>query len=234
MKTKNILLFAICIACTSNCYSQNWLWAKRAGGADFDLCRSISADVGGNVFVTGYFNSPAIAFGSTTLTNFGNTNAFIAKYGANGTVLWAKSTGGTGDEFGLSVSADAGGNVFVTGWFDSPTLIFGSTTLTNAGVYNAFIAKYDSIGNALWAKSVGGTGRDVCYSVSADVGGNVFVTGNFNSPTITFGSTTVTNAGNYNVFIAKYDASEKALGEKGPPGKGGKKILPKTKVVGEN
>src|ERR1035437_8289200 len=132
MKTKNILLFAICIACTSNCYSQNWLWAKRAGGADFDLCRSISADVGGNVFVTGYFNSPAIAFGSTTLTNFGNTNAFIAKYGANGNALWAKGTGGTGVETGRSVSTDTGGNVFVTGGFTS-SITLGSTTLINNG-----------------------------------------------------------------------------------------------------
>ena len=148
--------------------------------------------------------------GSSTLTST-NGNLFIAKYDASGNVLWAKSTAGAGDDgTGNSVSADAGGNVFVTGYFTSPTLTFGITTLTNAGggggsfPYDIFIAKYDAGGNVLWAKSVGGTGWDQGNSVSADAGGNVFVTGSFSSLSLTFGSPTLTLAGNNDVFIASH------------------------------
>ena len=69
--------------------------------------------------------------------------------------------------------------------------------------------------NALWAKS--GTvdpnspASDVGYGVATDVSGNVYVTGSFNSPTITFGSYILTKVGNQNFFLVKYDASGNVL-----------------------
>jgi len=194
----------------------NVLWAKSAGGTDVDFGNSISADASGNVFVTGYSNSPSLTFDSTiihTNANSGWSDLFIAKYDTDGNVLWAKSVGGTSYDVGMSVSADAGGDVFLTGYFNSPTLTFGSSTLTNTGICNFFIAKYDANGNALWAKRAGGTLVDRGYSISADPAGNVFVAGSFESPTITFGSTTLSKpAGStYPMFIAKYDANGNVL-----------------------
>lgn len=180
----------------------------------------MSVGVNGNVFVTGFFTSSTITFGSITLTNTGSADMFIIKYDANGNVLWAKGIGGTvgGGEGGNSVSADKYGNVFVTGNFYSPTITFGSTTLTNAGNYDMFIAKYDSIGNAIWAKSAGGINGDYGSSVSADADGNVFVTGGFSSPTISFGTTTFTKLGVSKVFVVKYDASGNVLWAKSAEG----------------
>lgn len=191
----------------------NVLWAKSAGGTSNDDGSSVSVDTGGNVFVTGRFEG-SITFGSTTLSNAGRgsrDDIFIAKYDANGTMLWAKSAGGSGYDYSGTSSADIGGNLFVTGMFGSPAITFGTTTLINAGIYNVFIAKYDANGNVLWAQCAGGTGIDAGFSVSADPGGNVYVTGYFKSPTITFGTTTLISAGGYDVFIAKYDASGNVL-----------------------
>lgn len=71
--------------------------------------------------------------------------------------LWAKSAIGTIPDYGYSVSADAQGNVFVTGRFFSPTITFDTITLTNTdssgNTEDIFIAKYDTSGNILWAKS---------------------------------------------------------------------------------
>ena len=202
-----------------NAQTPNWQWAKSAGGTGSAFGLIVSTDAIGNVFMTGYFKSPTITFGTTTLTNAGSNDVFIVKYDATGNVLWAKSVGGAYDERGQSVSTDASGNVFMTGYFISPTISFGTTTLTNTYASNLysdfFIVKYDTSGNVLWAKSAEGAYDDSGQSVSTDASGNVFITGIYYSPTITFGTTTLTKANptsNYSdIFIVKYDASGNML-----------------------
>ncbi len=136
--------------------SGNVLWAKNANGVSTygPIAYAVSTDAAGNVFVTGISNSPYITFGTYTLTNSGNYDLFLAKYDSNGNFLWAKSAIGSGDEGGASVSCDASGNSFITGDFTSPTLVFGSYTLTNMGSNDIYLAKYDPNGNVLWAKKV--------------------------------------------------------------------------------
>jgi hypothetical protein len=73
--------------------------------------------------------------------------------------------------------------------------------------------------NWQWAKSTGGAADEIGYSVVTDASGNVFVTGSFMSPTVTFGNITVTNTNSFgfanNVFVTKYDASGNAIWAKG-------------------
>lgn len=189
----------------------NVLWAKRAGGFFNDGASSVTTDAGGNIIVVGIFENSTITFGTTTLTTEG---CFIVKYDGNGNVLWAKKAGGHPDK-GYSITTDAGGNIIVTGEFYSPTITFGTITLTNVNSTNSFsdffIVKYDGNGNVLWAKSAGGIMVDYGISVTTDAGDNIIVTGSFNSSTITFGSTTLVNAGDCNVFIVKYDSNGNVL-----------------------
>ncbi len=201
----------------------NVLWAKSATGNDDEEGRGISTDASGNVLVTGFFTSPTISFGTTTLNNIDNTgntsDIFLVKYDPLGNVLWAKRAGGMSTDYGYSVSADPNGNVFVTGYFTSPTIIFGITTLTNAGGPDIFIVKYDVWGNVLWAKSAGGNFYDEGESVSTDGIGNVLITGNFQSSPITFGTNTLINTSGANeIFIVKYDPSGNVLWAKSAGG----------------
>jgi hypothetical protein len=202
--------------------SPNYLWAKSAGGTNWDFGQSVATDANGNTFVCGYFKSPTITFGSYTLTNAsaGGEDIFFVKYDASGNVLWAKSAGGTDNDEVYSVATDANGNCFVTGSFDSPSITFGSYTLTNAGGRDIFLVKYDASGNVLWAKSAGGTAEDWDNSVATDANGNCFVTGSFWSSSITFGSYTLMNTGVYDMFLVKYDASGNVLWAKSAGGAG--------------
>jgi hypothetical protein len=191
----------------------NVLWAKSPVGSSSgngdDGC-SVSADPMGNVYVTGYFSSPTIVFGSYTLTNYGTESIFLAKYDANGNVLWAKNSISSFADYGLSVSTDANGNAYIAGTFHSSTISFGSYTLTNAGSQNVFLVKYDVNGNVLWANSsVGFIGNG--SSVSTDAIGNTYLTGNFQGSPITFGSYTLTNTGGLDVFLTKYDTNGNVL-----------------------
>jgi len=70
-------------------------------------------------------------------------------------------------------------------------------TLTNRGYTDMFIVKFDAAGNVVWAKSAGNSSYDFGYSVAVDKSGGCYVMGGFDSPTITFDSTTLTNSNNY-------------------------------------
>ncbi|MFI5151469.1 MAG: gliding motility-associated C-terminal domain-containing protein [Bacteroidia bacterium] len=214
--------------------SGNVLWARSAGGSGDDVAYGVATDLGGNCYITGYFKSSTITFGTTVLVNSGGSipgDVFLAKYDPSGNVLWAKSAAGVGDDSGYGVATDASGNIFITGFFASPTITFGTTTLTNVspGSADVFLVKYDTNGNMLWARSAGGTNGDIGHGVATDASGNVFITGYFEIPSITFGTITLTNTGLLNagdVFIAKYDASgnvlwaERAGGPQGDQGAG--------------
>ncbi len=178
-------------------------WATQAGGTGTDVGYGISALPDGSSIVTGYFRDTA-AFGSTTLTSAGGTDVFTAKMNADGTWAWATQAGGTGTDVGYGISALPDGSSIVTGYFQG-TATFGSTTLTSVGNYDVFTAKMNADGTWAWVTQAGGTGPDEAAGISALPDGSSIVTGYFTG-TATFGSTTLTSAGIYDVFTAKMNA----------------------------
>lgn len=185
----------------------NVVWAKSAGSNYYDNSSGISIDNNGDIFVTGYFSGTVINFDSVALTNSGGEDVFVAKFDADGNIIWANSAIGTDDDNGIGISSDNDGNVFLTGFFASETISFGAITLTGNGYDNIFVVKYDAAGSVEWAKSEGGDDNDEGMNISVDNSGNVFVVGEFESNTITFGSTTLTNSivDYSDIFITKYD-----------------------------
>lgn len=204
--------------------SSNWIWAKNCGSIKDDDGYSISTDVLGNIYVVGNFKGPYTTIGSYNLINTDNTgnssDVFIAKYDANGNVLWAKKVGGPSNDDGKSICTDINGNVYVTGNYIGSHITIESTTLTNSNssTRDIFIAKFDSNGNLLWAKNEGASGDDYSQSISSDSNGNVFITGYFFSTFISFGSVFLFNTDNTgntsDIFITKYDANGNVLWSK--------------------
>ena len=120
--------------------------------------------------MTGTFSSSSITFGSITLNNSGNGgDIFIVKFDANGNILSAKNFGGAGDDIAKSVTVDASGNIYLAGSFSSSSLSLGSSSLSNNGSDDIFMAKLDAGLNAVWAKSAGGNSDDQAASV-AEIG----------------------------------------------------------------
>ncbi len=193
------------------------LWAKTFGGSDGDQGNSLAVDASGNVILTGWFASASMTVSTTVLNNVGTASSdlFIVKYDSDGNLIWAKSTGGSANDRGYAVSCDASSNIFITGWYTSSTINFGTGNLTNAGsaTNDIFIVKYDASGTALWAKTIGGTSADGGRACANDVLGNTYVLASFSSSSINFGTGVLTNAsaGTYDLCLAKYDPTGTAL-----------------------
>jgi hypothetical protein len=157
--------------------------------------------------VTGAFAGPA-TFASTNLTGSGtngSSDIFVAKYDSSGGLLWVRQAGGTNEDQGDAIAADAAGNAYVTGKIFGAA-DFGNTNVIGRGA-DVFLAKYDTAGNLLWARVAGGNNAiygDGGFGVTLDPSGNPCVAGYF-SGIANFGPTNVPTAGLDDIFVAKYD-----------------------------
>jgi len=190
-------------------------WAKGIGGAGGEEGFSIIRDKSENVYVTGYF-SGTVDFdpgaGTTNLFSAGNIDIFITKFDSSGNFIWAKSVGGTGNDFGKSINLDSYGNIYLTGYFNN-TVDFdpgvGSFSMTSAGNFDIFILKLDGSGNFVWSKQIGGSGIDIGRSLTIDNNNNILTTGYF-SGTVDFDPGTPINSltsisVSKDIFISKLD-----------------------------
>ncbi|HOY32958.1 MAG TPA: T9SS type A sorting domain-containing protein [Bacteroidales bacterium] len=195
----------------------NVIWAKNFIGTGWGIGACVAVDNAGNPYVTGYYDGYSLYVDSIILTNYypASNDVFFIKTDMDGNVHWAKSAGGYGFDFGLSVAVDAFGSSYFVGSFKSDSITFGSLTLDNSSLTydDIYIVKYDTDGNALWAINEGGTQHDGANSVAVDAAANLYVTGGFRSPTLTFNNITLTNhyvgiSHMLDIFIAKMKQPE--------------------------
>jgi hypothetical protein len=173
-----------------HCQSQTLEWTRQLGTSEneFNFNKGVSADGLGNVYVSGHTQ------GSLAGPNHGDYDAFVAKYDGGGGLQWTQQLGTSQSDFGLGISADGLGNVYLSGETS------GSLGRPNLGSSDAFVTKYDAAGSLLWTRQLGTSSRDENTTVSADGLGNVYLSGS------TEGSLGGANAGNKDVFVAKYKA----------------------------
>ena len=208
------------------------------GGSDGENNSAITTDASGNVYVAGYSQSSPVVFyatdGTTVLQTMANSNtstqmAYIAKYNSLGSLQHTLRIDNTGDESNTSITTDASGNVYVTGWSSSSSGVRfyatnGTTivqTMANLGsTYVAYTAKYSSVGALLYTLRVDGVGTTEEYNsaIETDIDGNVYVGGYSNGTIASFyainGTTvvaTMANAGGASgsplAYVAKYNSS---------------------------
>jgi hypothetical protein len=188
-------------------------WVRSANATSGSRATGIKVDAFDQIIVGGHFFGSTVTFGSIVLTNSALFDSFIVKYDSAGNAIWAKSIQGPNSEYIRGISADNLGNVVVTGIYFGATIVFDTITLTNSAANNSeiFLAKYDSNGNVLWAKSYGGISGDLSNSIAVDTSGNVIIAGHFGSPTVTFGAFSLTNSGNGDIFVVKHNSSGTVL-----------------------
>jgi hypothetical protein len=181
------------------------VWSTYLGGPERDQGYGIAADSAGNVYVTGATLSGVWVSAGYDPTHVGATDAFVAQLSSAGDKSpWSTCLGGSSDDYGWGIAADASGNVYVTGATLSADWTSGGFDPTHKDVPDVFVAKLSSAGASLWSNYLGGAGKDWGYGVAADSSGNVYVTGTTDSAGwATGGFDTTYHGGDSDAFVAK-------------------------------
>jgi hypothetical protein len=189
----------------------NLAWVAQAGGNGQDTGRGVAVTNSGDVYFAGGFYETATFGTNTTLTSAGSDDAFLAKYDANGSLLWAQRGGGTDGDGAWNVATDLGGNAFVVGTFRGVAL-FGALPLQSRGFSDLFAVKYNPGGTVAWVQQIGAGGFDYGRGVAStlEAGAALYVTGSFEN-TILVNQDVLTSAGFSDVVVARIDPLTGAL-----------------------
>lgn len=193
------------------------LWGTYYGGSNIDNFRKIALDNDGNVYVAGIFQSSGMATSGTYQVNSnGKLECLLARYNnSNGTLKWATYFGGSNDDTPQGLGVDDNFSIYLSGSTNSSSNIATSgahQTQLNAGsstgVYDAFIAKFDTSAIRVWSTYYGGSAVDHSGELVIDNAGNIMLTGSTASTTniATQGAHQASSGGNnsFDAFFAVF------------------------------
>ncbi len=204
----------------------NAIWANNYGDSNDCGTSAVAVDTNNDIYLTGFFNGATLTLSNQIITNSStavNYEIFIAKLQANGTPIWAKNIQGADGqtEFAQNLTTDSQNNLIIHGdfWGAESTLTFNeSIELTGNDAINYFIAKYDTNGDALWAKT-GDSDDNTCEtrgraSIITDNDDNIYAHIYFEGDNYNFGDYTLTSTcsgDDLNSFILKFDSDGNEL-----------------------
>jgi hypothetical protein len=164
--------------------------------------QDFALDSQGNIVLSGNYSGTA-TFGSISLTSAFpvakatedalDGNAYLAKVSPQGTVLWAQSLGGSGDDFPTAVAVDSADNILLA-------TISGQNYLSTSNGLST-LQKLSPDGAGVWSTGVAPDG--VYLATAVDPSGNVYATGYFGSGQ-DFGGGAITSIAGLEPFIVKY------------------------------
>jgi len=209
-------------------------YAGFVGGIGSDRGTSIAVDVLNRAYITGETDSASSSFptgvGFAGLTSFdsspnGLSDAFVARVAADGLSLnYAGYIGGSLADKGNGITVDGDGNAYVVGDASSDGNSFpggnglgvlpGPGQLQRGG-FDAFVAKINSLGNALlYAGFIGGIAEDRGNAIALIPGCanscEVYITGETSSLEASFPVSVgpdLTHNGGVDAFIAKINSN---------------------------
>lgn len=180
--------------------SGSLVWRKAFGYSGIGSTTITSIDVAESLVVDNSDNAYVVGYGGTVaefevdISQYSpNSEILILKYNSDGSIVWKRSIGGVGIDYGFDISKDSSDNLYICG----STTHESTFTFKTFGLYNGFIAKYNSSGTLQWQRGLGSRGIEHANGIDTDSSGNVYVVG-YNIPQESTKS---------KLFLAKYNSS---------------------------
>ena len=210
--------FVLAWACTSRASSgPTLLFSTYFGGSNSSVATGIAVDSSGNIYVTGWTESPNLPVKNAIQSGFGgNVDAFVAKFDATGsTLVYCTFLGGSGDDRSFGIAVDGTGSAYITGWTYSANFPTAGSPAQGklVGGRDAFVAKLSPAGDRLiYSTFLGGLGNEAGRGIAVDASGNAYIGGETTSSNFPMLSPVQSNLkGPQDGFVAGLDSTGKLL-----------------------
>ena len=163
----------------------------------------VVADREGNLVLVGFFQG-ALDLGAGPVQSNGRYDVLVAKLDRTGALLWSRSFGDSGEQFGSAVAVAPDGSIVIAGEFNG-SVDFGGGPLVSAGAEDIFVAKLDRDGGYLWAQRFGDADSQTADAVALTSDGGVVLAGHFDG-TLELTAEPLTSAGGQDILVLRLAA----------------------------
>jgi len=181
------------------------VFSRAFGGPGEERAVAIVGHPSGDYTLTGAYSDGA-DFGAGAVSEAGMTDSYVARYGADGTLRWAQTRGGSdGFDYGFQIGA-AGEDAIVADYFGSTMIdeMYGPQSVEGITWIHA---RYAADGTIPWAHgylSAMTTRAVIAFDIDVDAMGRVQMAAFQLSPTLDLGGGPLTSAGAADIAIASY------------------------------
>ena len=184
-------------------------WQKTFGGSDDDRATAIVQTLDGGFAVLGFAKSKDIAVSE----NAGSKDFWLLKLTSNGNLLWEKSFGFSGADYGTDLIETKEGGFLITGVLDvsaSDGQGSAKSTATKHSGGDYWAIKTDNTGALEWSRFFGGSFTEVPLGVLETDAHNFVIVGSSDSKDFNISN----NKGSYDFWIIKISTEGTLLWEK--------------------
>jgi hypothetical protein len=174
-----LVLLLVCSAVCAEEPGYRFEWVRTISGPNTgDSGQDLAVDANGAVLVVGQHGGlDTDNDGLVDVTSDGLTDPLIIASRPDGDATWLVSPGGPDYDTGKGIALDPDGGAYVVGSFKQHLRFQAGETLGGSGPSDGYLAHYNSNGELLWARELGGASNDSLVDVGTDVKGNAFVIG---------------------------------------------------------
>lgn len=194
------------------------VWANSFGGPGDENVRSLTFAPTGDILLSGYYHAGADMNPGPSIFTFSElasaANVYCSRWTSNGDFIWSGSIHSSGSDWAGSLGVDGEGNVYISGFWSNGALDTDPSatvfSLSYSGGQDSFLVKWDSDGNWVWAKKIGGSGFDHIMDLSVSINGDVYIVAQMPSGVDLDpgpGTATIPSFGTAQGVIAKYNSN---------------------------
>lgn len=145
-------------------------WSKVLGGSEQDNGVEVKQTSDGGYILASFTTSNNLWVSG----NHGWMDFWLVKLDATGALVWAKTYGGSFDDFVAAVQETSDGGFIVAGSTNSND---GDVTDFIGGIADFWVFKINSVGDLVWQKTLGGLGTEAATTIQQTVDGGFIVGG---------------------------------------------------------
>jgi Zn-dependent metalloprotease/PKD repeat protein len=176
-------------------------WQNTIGGSGNDYLYSIAQTTDGGYILGG--RSDSNISGDKTENSQGDSDYWVVKLNATGTIQWQNTIGGSDTDVLQSIAQTTDGGYILGGL--SGSNISGDKTENCQGLYDYWVVKLNATGTIQWQNAIGGSNSDNLESIAQTTDGG-YILGGYSDSNIS-SDKTENSQGGRDYWIVKLDAT---------------------------